>query len=797
MNRVLSRRFAAALVSAALLMGGVSGCSNSDAGAKGTERSDGLDAPSLPVEVDPDQPTTAAAFEVTPGTEEVTVTGVEPRQRLSLVDADGRRLVILKADKFGQAHFSYLPHELAEFQTGARAKLPTDQGYVVEAGKGYTIRLEDSEPVQVSEPFQVLGYEDHPEPDWYQSQAGKIGPSGDETSWFGYITMRDGVQLSVTVRLPGPVSKGPYPTVVEYSGYAVSNPDATEPGSMIAGLLGFATVGVNMRGTGCSGGVFDVFNRAQQVDGYDVIEAVATQPWVKGSKVGMVGLSYSGITQLYTAATRPPSLAAIAPLSVIKDPWLQQWPGGVYNGGFTRQWLAERDRQSSAGGMSWTDERIEAGDETCEAHQALREQNIDFEAFGKSLVHRPASADARALDKLVPRIDVPVFLAGAWQDEQTGPQFIDMLDEFTDSPDLKVTLYNGRHPDGYAPQVLTRWLEFLQFYVADQVPHLDDGLRAAAPDYFEDAFGTPGLVFQPDRFAQYYPDRYDDALAAYQSEPPIRVLYESGAGGQVPGAPVSLVETNYESWPPKGTETRSFYLDGDGGLVDDAPTDDGVARYANDLASGSEDFFGEKGYELLAPVWDLDWTRFVDGDSLGYITEPFTQPAVLGGPGYAELFMAVPDGDADVQVSISLVRPDDTEWLITSGLLRLSDRAEADSSTELRIDRTFSAADSEPMPKNKLTRVTVALPSFAQAFRVGDRLAVSISSPGRNFGAWTFTTIGEDGTPRDVAWGGASASRLVVGVLPDLVMPEATWECPSLRGQACRRYQAVENGDAP
>lgn len=59
------------------------------------------------------------------------------------------------------------------------------------------------------------------------------------------------------------------------------------------------------------GGVFDVFNRAQQVDGYDVVEAVARQPWVRGNKVGMIGLSYSGITQLYTTASNrrawPPS----------------------------------------------------------------------------------------------------------------------------------------------------------------------------------------------------------------------------------------------------------------------------------------------------------------------------------------------------------------------------------------------------------------------------------------------------------------------------------------------------------
>ena len=171
---------------------------------------------------------------------------------------------------------------------------------------------------------------------------------------------------------------------------------------------------------------------------------------------------------------------------------------------------------------------------------------------------------------------------------------------------------------------------------------------------------------------------------------------------------------------------------------------------------------------------------------------------MLGGPGYAELYVQVPDEDADVQVSVSLVRPDDTEWLITSGLLRLSDRAVADTSTGLQINRTYSAEASEPMPADEFAAVKVAIPSFAQAFRTGDRLLVSISSPGRNFGAWTFSTSGDDETPRDVAWGGAQASRLVVGVLPGVTVPDAEpWPCPSLRGQACRPYEPVTNTDGP
>ena len=92
-------------------------------------------------------------------------------------------------------------------------------------------------------------------------------------------------------------------------------------------LLGYAVVDVNMRGTGCSGGAFDYFEPLQGLDGYDVIETVARQPWVLHHKVGMMGISYGGISQLFVAATRPPSLAAITPLSVIDNTADDALPG--------------------------------------------------------------------------------------------------------------------------------------------------------------------------------------------------------------------------------------------------------------------------------------------------------------------------------------------------------------------------------------------------------------------------------------------------------------------------------------
>ena len=187
---------------------------------------------------------------------------------------------------------------------------------------------------------------------------------------------------------------------------------------------------MNLRGSGCSGGVFDIFNRAQQADGYDLVETIARQSWVLNNQVGMVGLSYPGITQLYVAASNPPSLAAVVPLSVIADAWEMQYPGGIYNAGFTRQWVDRRESNASAGGSTWVNRRIEGGDEECEQNLGLSAYGFDFEPVLKQMTVRPSFVDDRDLNRLVEVIKAPVFLGGVFQDEQTGAQFASFIDRF-------------------------------------------------------------------------------------------------------------------------------------------------------------------------------------------------------------------------------------------------------------------------------------------------------------------------------------------------------------------------------
>jgi hypothetical protein len=45
---------------------------------------------------------------------------------------------------------------------------------------------------------------------------------------------------------------------------------------------------------------------------------------------------------------------------------------------------------------------------------------------------------------------------------------------------------------------------------------------------------------------------------------------------------------------------------------------------------------------------------------------------------------------------------------------------------------------------------------------------LTVSSPGRDFGAWTFETTGEDGAEREIGRGPGQLSRLVLGELPDI-----------------------------
>jgi len=783
--------------------------------------------------------TVPATFRVVPGVEQVTVQDGPVRAPLTLVHADTlERIVTLYTDARGQLTFQYVPNDFMVFDQQTQGVMPTTDGTTLRPGS-YRIVSEGvpgqpfAGPRQVSTTFEVLDVDDVPDPAVYAQTlpfvpskvTGGVQSGFTDENGFGYLQVRDGTRLSVNVRLPDPslYGPGPYPTVIQYSGYSPSRPgtpSGADAGGMLAGVLGFAYVGVNVRGSGCSGGVFDVFNAAEAADGYDVVETVARQPWVKNGKPGMMGISYSGITQLYVAATNPPHLAAITPMSIIEDPWDQQWPGGIYNEGFTKSWLANRDDEA-AGGARWVRDRVARGDTTCAANLALRSQNVPFEAFARSLDRRPLDADARNLSRLARKIRVPIHLTGAWQDEQTGDRFSVLLDDLVNVPpgQKKLALYNGHHPDGLTPLVMTRWFEFLSFYVDRTVPKINNLVRTFADPQFASNFGVPGNTFDFDRFFLFGTDTpvhgdFAGSLAAYEAEAPVRVLFEVGAHPDFvqdhPGAHKARFAMTFPAWPPPDATARTFYFGPGGSLVDTAPATRQVDRYEFEPSVLNTHYY-VSGDHLKDRVVN-NWKVTNDGRGLAYETAPLTDQLVVAGEGYVDLWFRSTGADTPIEVVLSEVyedtNPDDAvpaeEVRVQHGLLRPAYRTlDADRSTTLLKEHRFYASDYHPLPAGEFVNVQVPIYAVAHPFRAGSKLRIEINTAGGDTPLWDFEYDDLDPATNDVARGGAMASSLVLPVLPSnnpfRRIPPAYADqsmhppCDSLRGQPCRPHKVLVN----
>ncbi|MEZ5247222.1 MAG: CocE/NonD family hydrolase [Acidimicrobiales bacterium] len=647
----------------------------------------------------------------------------------------------------------------------------------VEPGDGWQVLALGADPVPASDTFAVPTLEDHPDQAFYDAQ--EIGEG------FGYIEMRDGTLLSATVRLPGPIEDGPYPTVVEYSGYDPSSPYEIEPAINIYGLLGWATVGVNMRGSGCSGGAFDYFEQLQSIDGYDVIEAVAAQEWVYENHVGMVGISYSGISQLFVAQTQPPSLAAITPISVIEDSYRSVvWPGGIYNNGFAKSWGESRQGANDAYGQEWVNTRIdEEGDEICDANQLLRSQNRDLtEAAAETAFWTDEAGDPLSPRTFVDRINVPTFLAGAWQDEQTGGRFPTMLDDFTGAPVFKAHLYNGAHADSLGPESLFAAVELLDVYVAERVPVLDPIVRLGAPGLYEDVFGVAGIQVPADRFSTL-----EEARETIESEPAITVFLENGANPDALGAPVPRGSVQFESWPPTDAEIRTWQL---GDLVGGDETVEFAVdvERSQELTKAAED--DDDGNEFD----DLQWDLLDEGAAVVFETDAFTEDLLLAGTGRVSLSLQADEADADIQVTITEVRPDGNEMYVQSGWLRASHRAiDETEATEILPWHLYTEAAQADLPAGEFTQVDVEIFPVGHVFRAGSKLRLIVDSPGGNRNLWAFDVLPFDGTAIRID---PSASSLTLPFVSGVDVPDGLPDCDNTRSQPCRTWVAYENSSA-
>lgn len=700
------------------------------------------------------------------------------------------------------------------------ATLDIDGGWLwrlVEPGE-YVVAVSDGEGGSVGAQVVVTGADDPPPPSTlYSGQTLQRG--------YNYITMRDGTQLAAFVAFPsGP---GPYPTLVEYSGYDLADPytaigAGSSPYRLLAPQFGYALVQVQMRGSGCSGGAFDYFEPLQNLDGYDAIETVAAQRWAKpnavtGQKaIGMVGISYPGISQLFVASSAPPSLAAITPVSVVADMARSVLrPGGILNDGFAVSWAqgavnrgkpARQDGNPAVnggwtGGVQYVARRIDEGDATCRLNQRLHGQQADLIGRINTSVFEQETDEYLSPMRLVGNINAPTLMVGSWQDEQTGGLWAILASQFKPETYVRLIAQNGTHAEPIMPDNIKAAFEHLAIFVKGDRPNFPvatlNALIGGVAGLLVGGGQLPPegqLVFTESQYdnRSIYP-RFADVRNDYLNLPRLTVRFDNGAGpnGGAGGSLVPAESRHFSGFPLQegpGAEAqeRTWYLRGDGSLVDSASalvsdSDESVSYDFRTAAGRNKLWTDAPGCSDWAPdprdntgVSCYDWRDPGPQNSASFIAAPFTSNTYMIGGGLVDLNLVwTPDGTpeesyTDVQVTLSEVRADGKEIYVQSGWVRTTYCVE---DAELSLPRlpwaTAREADAQDceLVAGQEVRVQVPIFPFAHIFRAGSQLRLSVDAPGGSRVLWKFVSAPDDATitlRTDVNGREASTLRLPV-----------------------------------
>ncbi len=716
-------------------------------------------------------------YRVLGGIEQIYVLGATPGDKIT-VSATGRATQTGVADRLGSLAIRQL-----------------DQGVT------YRVTNQTS---KVTKDIKVLVASDNPPRSFYEQTTMKEG--------LNYIPMRDGITLAATVRPPigQSLSDGPFPTLIEYSGYQVAAPDepieakirsllglpedplapsnSTDVGGLLVRLAGFAVVSVQIRGSGCSGGESDLFDLPTSYDGYDAVETVAAQPWVANGTVGMVGISFSGFSQIAVAATHPPHLAAIVPLSFVGSLYDLAHPGGIYNDGFADSWLAERQKNAKPApdpdALPYANYLVHT-DSECAYNQRMRLQTRDGIAMTKESDLVDEIYTRRDFRKWMKEIKVPTFASLQFNDEETGAYAIlSSQDLLNANSRVWLNLSNGHHRDSVTPDTITDLMEFLDIYVAKRPPQWKMLISLLAPAIFGEGSIAPPL---PSIFTW----TLDEAVQQFEARPRVRVLLGLEKGMNEGTNTGARWKFNASSFPVAGSTDQTWFL-GDNGTLGPTPGLASSVQYRPDpgvrpKTSAPAD---QGTYE---PTKNIVWSEVPQGNGVGFVSAPLTEGLVALGPGAAQIQLSSSAANTDIGVTLSEVRPDGQEMLISTGVQRASLRS-VDAAKSTATRPAFTDNRKVPLDGSTVT-VPVQILPMGHVFRAGSRIRIAIQAVGGDTERWAYNTVDPKGgsTLNTIHLGGAKPSSVTLTIAPQTGYPATFEACPST-GSPCRKWLPAVNG---
>lgn len=563
----------------------------------------------------------------------------------------------------------------------------------------------------------------------------------------GYITAADGTELRYSVLLPK--GEGTFPVLVRYSGYdsgsiggsAYLADNETFSVAMDKDLVerGYAVMGVQARGTGCSQGTFDFLGPQYGTDGRSAVEFAAQQSWSTGS-VGMFGWSWAGMSQLMTATERPKGLKAIAPGMILGDPRSDSWaPGGVPNQEFTTTWHWFVDMRWDAVKASAETEK----DHRCLAQVEANKAKVVSSSLMYNLIRHPLRDEwtkQREPRNRANEVQVPVLSMQSWQDEA-------------------VLAREGYYQERLDPKLL--WMV-----------QSSGGHNLYESEHFRKEKLYPFL----DHFVKGEQNGFESSKRVEIWQETVADVREGRHQPNETAHPGWTIERDHY---PLAVKPVSFALSEDGELIEGGKGSGKPDAYLYPIPGPDVNtYLKDNAWGWQHPLWKQG--------SLAYTSAPFERDLLSYGTASADIWLSTfLAPDADVQVTITEVRPDDKEVFVQRGWLRMSNRKLDESkSSELRPWLVDEPDAIQPMLPNVPALGRVEIPPFSHPFRKGSKLRIWIDAPSRT-GGYGFAYYALQ-SRNSVYHDAQHPSRLVLGELPGVTVPPALPACDTLLKQPCR-----------
>jgi putative CocE/NonD family hydrolase len=461
---------------------------------------------------------------------------------------------------------------------------------------------------------------------------------------------------------------------------------------------GYIVALADVRGRYDSDGEWDPFSEKHGKDGYDLVEWLANQPQCDG-KVGMLGGSYLGWTQWWTASEAPPHLKAIAPEV---SPPLDPFENAPYQNGILVSWIIDWSARMAGRTQQYIGPGPYAGFTTHRMKTMLHLPHVELNRFVGALgahwfeswVRNNTSNDywqQRNYQGKYNRITVPSLAISGWFDAN-----------FPGTPgNYRGMKEQGATPESRRPRlILGPW------------PHvINTGPALSGVDFSaESTIDWNGVVCR--WFDYWLKGVKNDAPA----DPPVSVF--------VMGVNQWYAE---QDWPLPRTQWTPYYLDsggkanslkGDGALSTAPPGGKTFDSYLYDPANPTLSPFVEGHVD--GPV---DTRLPAIGDEvLVYTTPPLREAVEVTGPVTAKLYAATSARDTDWMVRLIDVYPNGRAILLCDGVIRARYR-------DPNNQGAFTAARLTNIEPDRIYEYTIRFwRATGNVFLPGHRIRAEISS---------------------------------------------------------------------